>query len=508
MATPTTQAAPRTAAEEPRRERLPSLRALLRFLFGARPEPFDPGSLRLPQYDVPALVEKLAVVKRGEENGRHELPAASSAVFDGPQSEIVQTIQASVLQAQSKLVARLAGLTSRIQQVDLTAVLNDALQLAPKLASDLDTLWARRANRLGPPRQQYDAVRSQYEHFRAEHGLRWDPHYPDSHLLHVAILVVLFVIETWLNSAYFAKASEFGLVGGLTQAAGIAVVNVFSSFVLGRGAAWIRCTRKGFVALGVVCGLLFAGWAIGYNLVVAHVRDLSAASPDASAREALHALRSDPLAFSDATSWLLLLLGGLFCAVAFADGAGWDDPNPGYTRLHRRLRAARADYLHAKQSMLEEALAHRTVSLQRLGALSDRARSTAATLADAVHQKQTLVTQAKTFFEASDGACNALLGRYRDANQRARTTRPPACFQQRYRYDVPSELQPDMEPDRVRLESQQKIATRIEESRDAIRSELERVTSAFQERMAALPDPDGIGAAAPSDGHASEAGRV
>jgi len=497
MATSVTHNTARAAPEKPQRERPSWARALLQLLFGSRPEPFDPGSLRLPQYDVPDLMQRLAVERRGEENGRHELPARDATAFDGPQSEIVQTIQANVLHAQSKLVSRLAGLTSRIQQADLVPALNDSLQLASKLASELDTLWARRSSRLGPPRQRYDGVRSQYEHFQAEHRLRWDPHTPDSHLPHVATLLGLLALETWLNSIYFAKASEFGLIGGLTQAAGVAFVNVLLSFVLGRGAAWSRCTRKGFVAIGALCALAFAGWAVGYNLAVAHVRDHSGTDPDAPIGDALRTLASAPFSFSDGTSWLLLLLGAVFCSIAFADGWLWDDANPGYGELHRRLRAARADYIHAKQSMLEEALGHRDRALQQLAQLSDRSQSTMSMLADAVHQKQTLVTQAKTFFEASGGACNALLGRYRDVNLRFRTKPAPAYFQQRYRYDVPPELQPDMEADRERLDTQRKIASRLEESRETMRQEIERVTSAFRQRMAALPDPDGLGAAAP-----------
>ena len=79
-----------------------------------------------------------------------------------------------------------------------------------------------------------------YDHFRRENGLIRMAHYPESRKFHIGILVFILLAEAILNGSMLARGHELGILGGVSSAFIIALVNV-----LGRARAGPSGHRSG-----------------------------------------------------------------------------------------------------------------------------------------------------------------------------------------------------------------------------------------------------------------------
>ncbi|MEL7111787.1 MAG: hypothetical protein AAGK93_02455 [Pseudomonadota bacterium] len=215
-------------------------------------------------------------------------------------------------------------------------------------------------------------------------------HYVSSHpkvpLLQMSIIALMILFESAANAYFFAKQSEFGLAGGVFQAAAVSLANVAVSFfiigywglrhismpidretIFGRRNLYIL---NGFFA--IVIGSILV---LLVNLSAAHYRnilDIQAlglelpegigtkffphfmVSPDVC--EAI--LTSDlgntigsaatnamcrPFALHSLDAMVLLALGLAIAAIAAFEGRRLDSPFPGFSDAARQLESARVD---------------------------------------------------------------------------------------------------------------------------------------------------------------------
>src|SRR5262249_1958023 len=152
------------------------------------------------------------------------------------------------------------------------------------------------------------------------------------------LLSIFVAIESVLNGMFFAKGSEFGLLGGVGTAIGISLTNVVSSFLLGLWPArWVNHRN----VLAKMCGLAVTvvglSSLIGLHAFAAHLRDAVVAVGEQRAlSEAIAALTSTPWRLNDLNSYYLFGLGLLFTLGAFYKGVTFDDPYPRYGAIARR----------------------------------------------------------------------------------------------------------------------------------------------------------------------------
>jgi hypothetical protein len=490
--------APASLVLEPPRPSL--LRRLLAFLglTGRRPRRGDPLLEVLPEFDVEALLAELRIRERAAENGRHEIPATSDVQPDGPQALIIQRIEQAIHEGRSHLETHLFNLTHRIRATNVVPDCAALEALPAGLEHDLDALIRLHGERVAPLREKYFSLRRQLDEFRARFRLRWEPRAHDSHLLHVGVLLAVVVGESLLNGRYLARADEFGLLGGMTNAFVIALLNVMASFFLGRSTVWLAGARPAFRILGAVAGLAFLVWACLYNLVIAHARDLLGDSIDYGVvLRGIGRIWESPLVFQDVGSWLLLGLGIAFSLIAFADGLRWDDPTPGYGRLDRRVREARADWLHERSRLDVEGRALLARRLDELRTGAERVRQRVEILRNDVEQKRLLLSKTRNFFDYAIKSCNTMLRVYRDLNRQHRTTPPPAYFQQPWSDPEaePGQAQPalDQGADQARVEAQEAAWRELAARREEIARALEAAHRAFDTRSRALREDDGEG---------------
>ena len=215
-------------------------------------------------------------------------------------------------------------------------------------------------------------------------------HYISSHpkvpMLQMSIIALMIIFESAANAYFFAKQSEFGLAGGIFQAAAVSLANVATSFFI--VGYWgmrhismpidrenIFSRRNLYVLMGLIAILVGLSLVFLVNLSAAHYRnilDLQALNqempsdlptrffPHFFANEAVcDQILSSPLgetigsaatnamcrpfALHSLDAMVLFALGLAIAAFAAFEGRRLDSPFPGFSDSARGLERARAE---------------------------------------------------------------------------------------------------------------------------------------------------------------------
>jgi hypothetical protein len=273
--------------------------------------------------------------------------------------------------------------------------------------------------------------------FREENGIREAAVYPESRVMHVAIIVVLALMETVMNAFFYENAQ--GLLGGFVVALVISVVLMGTSFGFGFGFRYKNLKASVNKAAGWACLILFAILAIYANAVFASFRGeyqlLEDPSDVMALRDAFKLASAEAknifilnMQFTDLMSMVLFGLGCLLSCAAFYKGYTFDDKYPSHGAKDRALKAAKKEeakrrdlvaqrvkeFLQRRRSELDAALHEPTLLIGR----------TANKLAELEHAKKHLGIQVRSI----QGDYERVLRAYRGANVAVRAVEKPAYF--------------------------------------------------------------------------------
>ncbi|MEC7290280.1 MAG: hypothetical protein VXW22_09360 [Pseudomonadota bacterium] len=215
-------------------------------------------------------------------------------------------------------------------------------------------------------------------------------HYVSSHpkvpLLQMSIIALMILFESAANAYFFAKQSEFGLAGGVFQAAAVSLANVAVSFFI-IGYWGLRHTsmpldrenffgrRNLYFANGVAAIIIGVILVLLVNLSAAHYRNildiqalglqmpegigtkifphfmvnpdvcqaiLTSDLGDTIGSAATNAM-CRPFAIHSLDAMVLLALGLAIASIAAFEGRRLDSPFPGFSDAARSLENARSD---------------------------------------------------------------------------------------------------------------------------------------------------------------------
>ena len=274
-------------------------------------------------------------------------------------------------------------------------------------------------------------------------------------------LVGVMTLETLANAMMLADVNEYGLLGAVIVMVAICFVN---AFILGAviGEGW---RQKNAVSLaprlvGFVMVLSGSAGLIYWNLLVGHFRDsMRAVATRVTERIGLDELLTDdtierflasPLGLEDMMSWILAVIGASCCVFAATKWLSRDDPYPGYGELHRTASDHSGEY---SQEIANRRKNLKSVYTKYLDKIHDEQqklenkKGSHQLVTDTVHD---VITQFPMQLSQYQDNLNFILAAYRSANEKARTTPPPAFFNERVTVDssilVPPEIEDVPEP--------------------------------------------------------------
>src|ERR1700722_13710388 len=183
--------------------------------------------------DTDEIAHKLKIDTEAAARGSREQPSADSQSLDAVEQKIVQTLEGEWTYHGSDLINNLRAYSSRLIAVSVqTELVNLDLQAQNTLAKLRDANHRAEAE-LGPLREMYVSCRDELSDFRTKHKLKRAARNPARRWTTFGLLFLLIGIEAGLNGFFFAKGSEFGLLGGVGTAIGISFANVLSAFAIG-----------------------------------------------------------------------------------------------------------------------------------------------------------------------------------------------------------------------------------------------------------------------------------
>jgi len=263
--------------------------------------------------------------------------------------------------------------------------------------------------------------------FMRDKGLSREAGYPASRTLHLGIVCLLVVLESWANAAYFAGGNAFGFVGGALQAMAISAVNVGAGFCAGFFGVRHLHHRALGVRLTAALALIITGsFSVLFNLVAAHCRDL-ATQGVLNPRVALPAVLHDPLDLT-LPSIALLATGLLAFGLAAWKGFRLDDPHPGFGEMDRRFRRARVEYDAVRTQCMADALGRSERIAEDCAPVLERCDQVARELQDLAVKAHAVKEHYETEREHIEDRCELPLRRYRDENRLVRTSPEPPYF--------------------------------------------------------------------------------
>ena len=215
-------------------------------------------------------------------------------------------------------------------------------------------------------------------------------HYISSHpkvpMLQMSIIALMIIFESAANAYFFAKQSEFGLAGGIFQAAAVSLANVATAFFIvgywgmrhiSMPIDWenILSRRNLYVLMGLMAILVGLSLVFLVNLSAAHYRNildmqalgqelpkdlpttvlphfivdpavcdkiLSSPLGETIGSAATNAM-CRPFALHSLDAMVLFALGLAIAAFAAFEGRRLDSPFPGFSDSARGLERARSD---------------------------------------------------------------------------------------------------------------------------------------------------------------------
>jgi hypothetical protein len=415
-------------------------------LMGARDEASGPVWIPELSSEVKAdfgrLSKELRLLEAAQDEGRRNAPPTSDADLNGTQLRVVGRI-AQGLRALNAFLAQVLGEAVAAAQMRLPEAL-DADHARAEIDGRIASALAERQTDLVALREQELETQRDLNYFRRRHDLHRAASYRESQLLVFAILVGMFVVESFANAFLLRRISEQGWIGGVALAAVISLINLGLG-IIGGGVGWRLIGHRFPVQRAIGWGVSAAALTLAFfwNIFAAHFREVAELAVDSNADPNLaasglagHAL--DAMAhikahglfgLSTILSWGLFALGLLVHLVASREA--WDDMADrywDYRRYDRAYRIARLDYedavAEAKAAADEEArevladlegrFTPQVMQRDRLSALAELG---ARRLAEGRDAEAEWLRQ---------GA--ALLKAYRDENAHVRSEPAPAYF--------------------------------------------------------------------------------
>ena len=409
---------------------------------------------------------KLRVDRKAADAGRKDNPQTASTSLYANESEICAYFSGLARQRREGCETTLGRLQldrkATSTRIDLQQTKNAFARLLTAIEPTLEKLRSDYSTALAQAKESEGRAVKHLRWFQQTHGLHYRAAtYPESQVYHFAIVAALALVEWVALASFYAEGSDFGLLGGVLIAMALSVVNISLAIVSGNLLRYVNHRSAGRRLLALTgAAVLYAAFAL-VTLGAAHYRvatnDIAHAQPTVTApgaqalppslagdvdqwkaaRLAWQRFAANPVGFDDVFSWILVVLAVVFGIFASYKGYRIDDPYPGYGELAREVKRQRAAYEATKTEYgrLVDQVFDRT--FQEQAHLLSEVKSN-------IEYYQQLVTRTederRTFIRGAaelQDACNIVLKRYRQANQRVRESPAPAYFNDSVTFGFP-----------------------------------------------------------------------
>jgi len=403
-----------------------------------RPDLIERGEWK--QISVRKVARCLGLERRGRENGENELPKTDSNVPDGPQEEIIQQLHSITSKEHAACEDRLAG-KSNILQLKQKRI-DEKAEIVKKAGRELELQFRELVEQRLPDIRDADEDLHHRERevkgFQVAHKVSRNPEIHENQSLLYGTAGLILLAEAMVNSYFFAKGSEFGILGGAGIAFILAAVDIAIVISLGRAIAWFASGQAIWRIAASAALIVFIAWAVFYNIFTAHIREALILLPTAPEgydfqKAALQSFLEHPFAnIHRADSYYLVILGMALSVGGVFTGIEWTDKIPGFAKLGIKLRDAKEDFDEMHNDFLTTLGEIEDKSQKKVEQAIREMNQLLVEMERLIDSKAVLIMNFPKFISHYEKTHNALIRTYQDVNVKARKTSPPAYFNQNF----------------------------------------------------------------------------
>lgn len=379
------------------------------------------------------IQQELNIADNAVEQAMNESPKTTDKELDVYQQQIVDHVSDSIVRERHQTLAQLDELDSTRKHIEsviegfsLDAVAESARQKIVRLHAEWHEI-------LENAKSEEGAALRNYKYFVYKNQLKREASYPESKVLHWAFIIAAILIESIVNSFFFAGASDMGLLGGLFQALFISLSNIGSALLIGiyvlpyKNHVDSKKQTRAKIATGA-----YIVFAFLFNLATAHYRTLIETDPLTAKINAIPHLIHHPFDINF-EAWNLLIIGMMFVIVALLKGYKSDDVYPGFGEIDRKFKNA-ANYRDKRIAAIKAINRIIDSSTSQAADLSKDAKRQIKHYKSSLLQSETVAADFAKFISSAENVCNKALWKYREANNSVRSTKPPSYFSQKHSF--------------------------------------------------------------------------
>ena len=382
--------------------------------------------------DLETVDRELKVIEQGRKDGKEGRPSQSETVVSKAEEGIKAHIIKEVVKTQTLAQNAINDEVTQRSKMVAGEPIQSIRILSSVLDADTDSIEDKNEGRLVAKYQ--DRVKSEADsnYFRAENELTQDADYPTSAIMHYVIIGFIVLVETLLNSAFFAQGMEQGLVGGFIAALLITLVNVAAAFIVGtyciRQINHIKNKKK---IIGWITLFMYVVFLVWFCIAVGHFRSLIQVSGDAieAARQIADVIFTwELVGIQEFYGWLLVFLSifiGIITTIKFYYA---DDVYPGYGKNIRRMKSAAVAYEGDKNTHRNEVNLRLEGAQEELFRLKKQTHDHVKLYIASTKKSGHIIDGYLQYQESMQGLYASLIQRYRKANEQIRATEAPAFF--------------------------------------------------------------------------------
>jgi hypothetical protein len=450
----------------------------LKKLVDAPRHDFERSLLDFPSLDVDLLAQNLELEDKGADRGIEGDPKTKSKGFDVIEKTIVDRIKEERKKSNDQYTRQTEICVDRLRELDFEALVTQVQANSRGAIADFDQEARNGKNQLYQLRRELIDASESLDNFKKEHEIDRPAHRQSGIWSTIAILSIIFSIESLANAGLMGDAYETGYIGAFSFAIALGFINVGSGYLAGfyflRSLYHSTIFRK---SLGVIGLISYTGFCIFFNFYVAHVRDaLQTGGLDDALKQVWPRAISGDINFSDFQAPVMLFVGIAFSLMAFIKGFRFDDPFPDYGRRSRQRDECESVYANEAESLSNFLTDRRD---QVSDALQDVAQDLSNRRNEYFTISSTLMSLASRFDshqEHLETAANRLLAIYREANWSTRAGPAPKHFDQEFELDKLSTEVPLL----VEIYTKEKIQELLEKGQKLIEMAIDDVNSSYE----------------------------
>jgi len=426
--------------------------------------------------DIDKLRLALSLDELGKERGQRNEPPSGAASLDEVELQIVAALSTLRDESYDILARQMSVYDGRLARADLRTLAPEIKNALSAAEADFSAEVQKDTNYVFAGQAELRKVQEAYNDFRGENHIRRLAVEPSSTVLSFGLLAILFIVESAANASFFSATHPGGLVGALFEAAAISVINIAAGFVMGNlclrymqlpNLLWK--TGMLIVLIGLILG------AVVFNFAAAHYREaFHLVPPDAEdfmARAsglAIELVKERRWNLAGFQSYLMVVVGLLVVMLATYKGYTWIDPYPGFGSIAGRLQSQTQSYLSLIDGLVDQLKGRNKAAVDDIRDSIVDIRRRDEEYETIAAQRARLTIRYNSHLDSLQRTGETLLKSYRASNRAARTTAPPANFNEPWQ---PSWVKEEVLRD-----------TTVAERKAAVRELLDAISKA-QERL-------------------------